>query len=142
MLKINKKQLKGTVKEYRVFGYSLIPKKQTFVIENTTINNIIVTDKKLVHNLVKKKASKRLNILILKLSLLLNADDDTGEAYEIVLDRVEKFRVEVRNKYRMYLEKEELKEMAKKLQILKDEATKKIINVNNTNFSKLEGKGK
>ena len=49
---------------------------------------------------------------------------------------------EIINKSYEKVMKEELKEMAKKLQILKDEATKKIINVNNTNFSKLEGKGK
>ena len=55
MLKINKKQLKGTVKEYRVFGYSLIPKKQTFVIENTTINNITVINDSNIINIFKLK---------------------------------------------------------------------------------------
>ena len=48
-------------------------------------------------------------------------DDDTGEGLDIVLDEAEKFKMELINKYRKFLEAEELELMYKKIEIVERE---------------------
>ena len=57
-----------------------------------------------------------------QLTELLISDDDTGESFRLVLDRIEKFRQEIKNKYRRFLEKKELEIMAKQLSALQKQA--------------------
>ena len=54
--------------------------------------------------------------------LFISDDDDTDGAMDIVLDKIEKFRQEIKNKYRMYLQEQELKTMSSKLKLLQKEA--------------------
>lgn len=118
-----RKKVKGSIVIYK--GYKLISRSKNFMIGKTPITQIKITNKDLVHNIVKKKVDIRYQKLLKELTALLIADDSTGESAAIVLNQIEKFRQEIKNKYREYLTKKELDEMAKQLLRMKKEAKMK-----------------
>ncbi len=122
----NKKQRKLDGKINITDGYMLISRNKKFLIGDSSITHIKVTEKKLIHNLVKKKVDKRFERLLKSLVMLLISDDDTGESVRLILDQVEKFRLEIKNKYKTYLKKKELDEMAKQLVHIQKEAQLKM----------------
>ena len=114
-----------------VDGYMLKSRSRSFTFLKTSVSNIRVINREFIHNLVKKKVDIRFENLMKKLVLLLISDDDTGESARLILDRVERFRQEIKNKYKMYLTKKELDEMAKQLIHLQKEAQMKMILISN-----------
>lgn len=108
-----------------VDGFLMNSKSKKFVIDGQNITSIKITDKKLASPLVAKTVSKKYKKLINLLTKLLTSDDDTGETFNIALNEIEKFRQEIKNNYRFYLEKKELEYMAKQLTILQKEAKSK-----------------
>ena len=65
--------------------------------------------------------------MINNITFLLNADDESGECYREALNLIEKFRLQIKNKYREFLEKEALKEMAKQLKLLQKETNNRYL---------------
>ena len=118
--------------------------KKTFVIEQENIKNIIVINSKLAHPLAAKKVSKEYQRLIAVLMELLTSDDDTGESLREALNRIEKFRQEIKNKYRDFLKKKELEEMGNQLKLFQKEAQIRFIELQNAIYemSMQQGKGK
>ena len=74
---------------------------------------------------------KKYNKLIDKLMLLLTSDDDTGESFREALNIIEKFRLEIKIKYRKFLEKKVLKQMALQLKQLQKEAENRFLELQN-----------
>ena len=107
-------------------------KRKTFKINGAEIREIKVVNKKFANPLVYKKVLQKYNTLISLLTDLLVSDDDSGDSYREALNQIEKFRMEIKNKYRRYLKKNELEKMSKQLMTLKKEATKKIIELQNS----------
>lgn len=102
-------------------GYLMHSKNKTFKIENTEISNITITNKKFIHPFVYKIVMKKYNKLIQILTDLL-VSDDSGNASMEVLNMIEKFKQEIKNKYRSYLKRRELEEMATKLKFIEKQA--------------------
>ncbi len=127
----SKKQRKLNGKINIVDGYMLKSRSNSFTVLKTSVCNIRVINREFIHNLVKKKVDIRFENLMEKLVLLLISDDDTGESARLILDRIERFRQEIKNKYKMYLAKKELDEMAKQLVHLQKEAKMKMILIAN-----------
>lgn len=113
-------------------GFNMETKSHKFTIDGENINNIVVIDKKLARPLVVRVVSKKYNKLIMILTDLLTSDDDSGDALREVLDRIEKFRQEIKNKYRMFLEAKELELMAKQLKALQEEAKLQFVELQNS----------
>lgn len=65
--------------------------------------------------------------LLALLTELLISDDDTGDTFREALNQIEKFRQEVKNKYRTYLTKKELEQMSKQLKVFQLEAQTRYI---------------
>lgn len=112
-------------------GYSLASKNHKFVIEETEVTNIIVLDFNLIRLLVSKKVKVRYEQLIRYLTTLLTSDDDTGTCCQEALNTIEKFRLEIKNKYRKYLREKELKEMANQLKVMQKVAMEKEVEIKN-----------
>ena len=130
MYTINNKEKKIlTPKEelINIDGFLMASKRKVFKINGAEIREIKVVNKKLANPLVYKKVLQKYNILINLLTDLLVGDDDSGDSYREALNQIEKFRLEIKNKYRRYLKKNELEKMSKQLMTLKKEANKKII---------------
>lgn len=135
MYNINKtKKGKTAIKEeiINVDGFLMASKRKVFKINGAEIREIKVVNKKLANPLVYKKVLQKYNILINLLTDLLVSDDDSGDSYREVLNQIEKFRIEIKNKYRKYLKKNELEKMSKQLMTLKKEANKKIVELHNS----------
>ena len=72
----------------------------------------------LAEKVAKKKFDLKFRKLLTLLNVIFESDDDTGTAYQEGLNEVSKLRMELINKYRKHLEKEEADLMNKKLDIL------------------------
>lgn len=130
----NTKKEKITLKEelMNIDGFLMASKRKVFKINGAEIREIKVVNKKFANPLVYKKVLQKYNMLINILTDLLVSDDDSGDSYREVLNQIEKFRIEIKNKYRKYLKKNELEKMSKQLMTLKKEANKKIIELHNS----------
>ena len=130
----NSKKEKITLKEelINIDGFLMASKRKIFKINGAEIREIKVVNKKFANPLVYKKVLQKYNTLISLLTDLLVSDDDSGDSYREALNQIEKFRMEIKNKYRRYLKKNELEKMSKQLMTLKKEATKKIIELQNS----------
>ena len=91
-------------------------------INNQVIRNIKVIDNDIAHSLVHDKVFYKYNKLIVKLTDLITSDDDSGNDIREALNQIERFRLEIKNKYRNYLKKVELEKMSKELSTLKKAA--------------------
>lgn len=125
-----------------VYSY-ILPSRKSFHVEGEEIENIVLYNKKLGHPFVSKVVSHKFDKLLVELTdLLFSDEDDDGDIYRICLDRVEKFRLMIKVKYRHFLMKKELEEMSKKLKLIQKEAENKLINLNDKKINKSTSKGK
>jgi len=92
-------------------------------INNQVIRNIKVIDNDIAHSLVHDKVFYKYNKLIV-------SDDDSGDDIREALNQIERFRLEIKNKYRNYLKKVELEKMSKELSTLKKAAEKRYLEFN------------
>ena len=68
-----------------------------------------------------KKIKRKFDYLINLLSVVYENDDDTGEGLKLALNEAEKFRTELCNKYKQYINDEKYELLLKKIAILEDE---------------------
>lgn len=139
-----KKKVERITFSDQFFSFPMGSAKKIYIIQKTKIKNIVVINSKLVHPLILKKVTKEYKKLISILMELLTSDDDTGESLQEALNRIEKFRQEIKNKYRHFLKKKELEEMGKQLKLFQKEAQIRFIELQNTFYemSMQQGKGK
>lgn len=139
-----KKKFKNVKFSDKIYGFPIASSKKVFKIADDEVKNIIIINTKLAHPLISKKVSKEYQGLVATLMDLLTSDDDTGESFREALNRIEKFRQEIKNKYRHFLKKQELEEMAKQLKIFQHEANIRFIELQNAFYENTlqQGKGK
>ena len=93
-----------------------------FNICDQVIKNIRIFDVILARPMVVKMVDKKYKKVIAYVTELLVSDDESGEPFRLALTEMEKFRQEIKNKYRVFLEQEELNIMAKQLSVLQKQA--------------------
>ncbi len=144
----SKMKLINTETLLSINGFLLPAKRSFFKVCGTNISNIKIIDEELARPIVSSLVHKKYNNLVTQLvKMLVEAnDDDSGDSYRQVLDRIEKFRLLVKNKYRAYLKRQELGEMSKKLITLQNQAIEQIRQIQDsyyrTNSSTKGGKGR
>jgi len=139
--KKNKNKLIDETELVELDGFMMGSKNKTFKIDGSEVRDIKVVDTKLASALVNKQVSKKYEKLIIYLTELLVDDDDSGETYREALNQIEKFRQEIKNKYRKFLKQKELEMMSKKLIILQKEANKRLLEIQN-NIYKYENENR
>ena len=127
--KKNKNRLIDKTELIELEGFMMGSKNKVYKINGNKVRDIKVIDKNLASSLVNKQVSKKYEKLINYLTELLIDDDDSGDTYKEVLNQIEKFRQEIKNKYRKYLKQKELETMSKKLIILQKEANKRLLEI-------------
>ncbi len=120
----------------KITGFLLSSRTKIFKICDSDIRNIQVVDKKLANPLVSFFVFQKYNRLIKELvKMLVDSNDDGGDTCRQVLDRIEKFRLQVKNKYRAYLKKQELAKMSKQLVLLKKQAIEQAMLLQNNYYA-------
>ncbi len=139
-----KKQTKKITLSDKIYSFPMASSKKIFLIEEERIKNIVIINTKLAYPLVEKKVKREYMRLITLLMDLLTSDDDTGESFKEALNRIEKFRQEIKNKYRHYLKRKELEEMGKQLKLFQKEASIRMMELQNLIYERNmhQGKGK
>lgn len=118
-------------------GYTMRSKNKFFIIGEYKVSNIKIIHNNLIQIIINPIVNRKFNKLIKEITELFLSDDDSDGTIELILDEIEKFRQEIKHKYRMYLNEKELKIMSNKLKLLQKEAKLKkqnLINYNNKNY--------
>lgn len=137
----NKNKLIDKSEIINLKGFMMASKNKIFKINDCQIKAIKVYDKKLANPLVSKKVNKKFTKLINYLTdLLVDDNDDSSESLQEVLNQIEKFRLEIKVKYREYLNQLELEKMSKQLITLQKEAKKRILELQNKYLEILNNK--
>jgi len=136
----NKKRMLDKTELMDVDGFLMGSKNKIFKINKSDIREIKVVNKKLANPLVSKKVSKEYEKLIAYLADVLVDDDDTGDTCREALNQIERFRVQIKNKYREYLTNKELEKMSKQLKLLQKELQQKLMIIQNSYYNYLDNK--
>lgn len=133
MYSLNRCDMNGSFKSTDITfdGIMMGSKNKTFNINGMKVKDILIVDKLMANSFATCLVSKKYNKLIDKLMLLLTSDDDTGESFREALNIIEKFRLEIKIKYRKFLEKKILKQMALQLKKLQKEAENRFLELQN-----------
>ena len=118
----------------------VIKKNKVFNIGDYKVSNIVIYSKILWEKVVSSKVMKKYDKLIKYLTELLVSDDDTGDAMREALNQIEKFRLEIKIKYRKILKKKELELMSKQLVKLQKIANERLIEIHNSYLELLNNK--
>ena len=133
--KNNKRKLVDKAELTLLDGFWMASKNKTFQIGGCKVCKIQVMNKNLAYPLASQKVMKKYRKLIAFLTELLVDDDDSGDSYREALNQIEKFRLEIKNKYRDYLKKKELEMMSKQLMTLKKEASLRFMELQESYFN-------
>lgn len=118
----NKEDKAITYFEYdKIDGIDYVPKKDAKIEDAINVNKVVIINPTLVSKVAKKKVDIKFKKLLQLLNIVFETDDETGTAYREALDEVNRLRMEVINKYKKQLEKEEFETIEKKLKILETE---------------------
>lgn len=143
MYAVKRKKNSGEILEWNPFSYFLMSSRKGFSINGEIIKVINVVDKKLAIGPATKKVMNMYSKLVPLLTELIVSDDASGDSFREALNHIEKFRLEIKIKYREYLKRKELELMSKQLSTLKKEAEKRLLEIREEMLvSRTSGKGK
>ena len=137
---VNKNKLINKEELNMFNGFLMGSKNRIFKINNTDIRHIIIVSRKLANPIVSKKVFKKFNKLLILLTDLIVDDDESGESCREALNQIEKFRLEIKNKYREFLKKKELEMMSKKLVKMQKIANDRLLEIHNSYVEMLSNK--
>lgn len=133
----NKGELVNKNELTEINGFMMASKNKVFHINGCEIREIKVVNKSLANPLVSRKVFKHYNKLISYLTELLVDDDDSGDTFREALNQIEKFRLEIKVKYREFLRQKELELMSKQLMALQREAKIRLMEVQDSYLNML-----
>lgn len=105
----------------KVKGYNIAPKNKVKFEDAINVNRMILINPSLINKMVDKKVKRRFAYLVNMISFVCENDDESGDGLYLALDQAEKFRMELLNKYKKYIEEEKFALLLKKIAILEDE---------------------
>ena len=105
----------------------LMKSKKGYKVKGEVINNIKVVNTKLANFPIEYELMKKYDKLCEKLVDLLADDDDSGDSYREVLNQIERFKVELRNRYLAYVDKKMAHNMSVILKEMKLKAEGKLL---------------
>ncbi len=108
----------------------IVLKKGLTIVEKEAKGRVTFYENEMVTSLIYKKYHRKYQNLIKHLCFYLSTDDESGTALREALNEIEKFRIELKNKYQKILNKEELKKQEKELLEIEKEVVKKIYLMN------------
>ena len=123
-------------------GFVLGSRNKVFSIAGMAVKNIIIYTKQLASALVSEKVITKFQKLVVLLTELLVDDDESGDTFREALNHIEKFRLEIKIKYRNYLKQKELEMMSKQLTQLQKVANERLLEIHNSYLDSLNNENK
>lgn len=123
-------------------GYDMSPKKSAKIEDAINVNKVVIINPSLAEKVARKKFDIKFRKLVQLLNVIFESDDETGASYHEGLDELSKIRLELNNKYRKYLEKEEADILEKKLDLLEMELKNRLFYFENNYEHTHEGKSR
>ena len=138
------KRTKLEVKDLEInYGVIMPSRRKEFMVLDMDFENINLISKRIAHPFVSRKVFRLYSKLLLILTELLVTDDESGDTYMEALNQIERFRRQIKNKYRAFLTKKELEQMSKQLKLLQMEAKNRLLEINmNYEFMNTTGKSR
>ncbi|MBR3210870.1 MAG: hypothetical protein IKF71_02910 [Bacilli bacterium] len=137
----SEKKIKGKIEDIIIHNtFPLGSSQKVYKIEDCDIRSISLAGAALASPMVMDLVQKKYQRLISRLTDLLTDDDDSGDSIREALNQIEKFRLEVKNKYRDFLKKKEMELMSTQLMILQKEAMERYLEMRNSFLKKEENK--
>lgn len=131
---------RGVALNINISGFLMGGEKKVFKINGSDVRKIKISSDYLASPIVTEKVLKKYRILINYLTQLLLDDDDSDGAMREALNQIEKFRLEIKIKYRDYLKRKELEMMSKQLSILQKEAKERLEEIRNSYLNEISEK--
>lgn len=104
----------------KLHGYTVKPNPKLKFKDAINVKEMILINPSLIEKMVDRKVKKRFDYLI-KLLAYICDESSSDEAIDIALDEASKFRNELNNQYREYINEEKRNLLLKKITILEDE---------------------
>ena len=125
----SKKKTHSSIDEINLLDIDgfLMKSKKGYKVKGEIVNNIKVVNTKLANFPIEYELMKKYDKLCEKLVDLLADDDDTGDSYRAALNQIERFKVELRNKYLAYVDKKMAHNMSVILKEMKLKAEGKLL---------------
>lgn len=123
-------------------GFVLGSRNKVFSIAGMAVKNIIIYTKQLASALVSEKVITKFQKLVVLLTELLVDDDESGDTFREALNHIEKFRLEIKIKYRNYLKQKELEMMSKQLTQLQKVANERLLEIHNSYLESLDNENR
>ena len=129
--------------EYKkIKGYNITPKKNVRFEDAINVDKMVLINPGLIEKMVDKKVKRKFDYLINLMSIVCDSDSSDPDGLYLAKNEAEKFRMELLNKYKKYIEDQKFELLEKKLSILEDELDLRIRYLDFENENKLEGKSR
>ena len=103
-------------------GYDITPKSNVKIKDAINVNKMIIINPSMINKMVIKKLNNKFEKLLKIITLIYEEDsDDDDVGYRHALNELEKLRMEMLNRYKEHMSKEEELLFLKKLEILETE---------------------
>ena len=111
-----------TYMEYeKIKGIKFNPKSNVKFEDMINVDKMVIINDSFIKKIIDKKCKIKLESILRMLSIIFENEDESGDAMDIALDELEKFKSILRNKYKEYMEKQKYELMLKKIEILENE---------------------
>lgn len=112
-------------------GFNMTSKTKNIKLKDAiNVNKMVIINPSFIEKLINKKINNKLKKLIDLLINICDSDEDPSGTLMISLNEIEKFKRELINKYLEYMNKEQIKSLNKKIEILESEVTSRIYYLN------------
>lgn len=129
--------------EYKnIKGYNITPKKNVRFEDAINVDKMILINPSLIEKMVDKKVKRKFNYLINLMSIVCDSESSSPDGLYLAKNEAEKFRMELLNKYRKYIEEQKFDLLEKKLAILEGELDLRIKYLDYESEKEMEGKSR
>lgn len=140
----SKKKTHSSTDEIRLIDIDgfLMKSKKGLKVQNQIINNIKVVNTSLANIPIEYELIKKYEKITNNLVDLIADDDGSGDSCREALNQIERFKLEIKNRYKNYINNETMKNMAIVLKKLKQDAEKRLLEINSYFDEKENGKSR
>ena len=88
----------------KVKGYNIKPKNTVKFEDAINVDKMILINPSLIEKMIDKKVKRKFDYLINLMSVVCDPNNESSDGLYLALNEAEKFRTEILNKYKKYLQ--------------------------------------